>query len=117
MSFPKSCACGRSHTKSEWPRLALVGVQRDFDERPRLELRNCPCSSTIAVELPESCEEFTHDGVPYVALGTVPVPGDVEGVMLAKLYELGHNIKRVVDPEVDDPVFDAAVRALAGARS
>ena len=102
-AFPKSCACGRSHSKSEWPRLPLVGVQRDVDDVPRLELRNCTCESTIAVEI-------CHDGTPYLAIGTVPVPGNVEGVTLAKLYAL-------VDTDVDDPLFDAAVRALAGVRS
>lgn len=110
--FPKSCACGRSHSKSEWPRLQLVGVQKGIDDLPRLELRNCSCESTIAVEI---CEGFTHDGMPYLALGTVPVPGEVEGVTLAKLYTFDRDA-REVDTDVDDPLFDAAVRALAGVR-
>jgi hypothetical protein len=48
MSGPivKSCACGRTFTAHTWKLLAKVGHHRDFVEK--LELRNCPCGSTIA---------------------------------------------------------------------
>lgn len=47
------CACGRTYTHAEWSLLDLVGYQaepEDEDDRP-LELRNCPCGSTRAVEV------------------------------------------------------------------
>jgi hypothetical protein len=49
MSGPivKSCACGRTFTAHTWKLLAKVGHHRDFVEK--LELRNCPCGSTIAM--------------------------------------------------------------------
>lgn len=48
MGDVKKCGCGREHTKEDWKQLPLVGVmQEDF-----LELRNCPCGSTIALPLP-----------------------------------------------------------------
>lgn len=45
-SFPKRCACGRTHDAEAWDRLDFVGVMLD-----ELVLRNCQCSSTIAVRL------------------------------------------------------------------
>lgn len=51
--FPKSCGCGRSHTAEQWAALPLApkgGVYR-VDGRPELELRNCACHSTLAVDV------------------------------------------------------------------
>lgn len=48
-SFPKSCACGRQHSASEWARLPYCGEHDDGEIV--LELRNCACGSTIAVEV------------------------------------------------------------------
>lgn len=49
----KRCRCGRTFTKAQWEELPYVGVQPTYDERgSMLELRNCPCGSTIAVEMP-----------------------------------------------------------------
>lgn len=54
----KHCACGNVHDAARWAKLPLVGVQPgieadDFgDAVPPIELRNCPCGSTLAIELP-----------------------------------------------------------------
>jgi len=45
----KHCACGLSFDPTEWAALDYVGVSAD--EVQRLELRNCPCGSTLAVDL------------------------------------------------------------------
>ena len=50
--FPKRCSCGRAHTSEEWLKLPLVGLQR-FPWGEVLELRNCVCGSTRAVEVQE----------------------------------------------------------------
>lgn len=46
----KQCRCGAAFTHSEWDRLPFIGHQPDF-EGGLLELRNCPCHSTIAVRV------------------------------------------------------------------
>ncbi|MDB4946208.1 MAG: hypothetical protein JWP97_5742 [Labilithrix sp.] len=43
------CGCGRSHDRDEWQGLRLVGLQED-GEGGELELRNCQCGSTLAIE-------------------------------------------------------------------
>lgn len=55
-SWPKRCGCGREICEGEWSDLPLVGyvdVPED-EEGPaeRIELRNCSCTSTIAIEVP-----------------------------------------------------------------
>ncbi len=54
--WPKRCACGREHFVGEWSGLPLVGylVTPEDEKGPleRLELRNCPCGSTISIEVP-----------------------------------------------------------------
>ena len=45
----KTCSCGRHHDAAAWRGLPFVGVQAMGGER--VELRNCQCRSTIAVEL------------------------------------------------------------------
>lgn len=47
----KACACGADHTLAEWLRLPVVGRQC-WPGEPVLEMRNCACGSTLAVELP-----------------------------------------------------------------
>ena len=47
----KPCACGLAYTNAEWERLELVGFQDD-GEGGALELRNCRCRSTMAIEHP-----------------------------------------------------------------
>ncbi len=43
----KTCGCGRMHTRAAWRALPFKGTQ--CDEVDHLELRDCPCGSTIAV--------------------------------------------------------------------
>jgi hypothetical protein len=56
----KDCGCGRTFDEATWAELPVVGTMDGFpaegDEPaiPPIELRNCPCGSTIAVELEES---------------------------------------------------------------
>lgn len=47
----KACGCGRAFNVHEWRELRLVGYQDDGDGG-ELELRDCPCASTIAIEIP-----------------------------------------------------------------
>lgn len=47
---PKACGCGARHDGTGWAGLPLVGWNDDGVEV--LELRNCPCGSTLAVEVP-----------------------------------------------------------------
>jgi hypothetical protein len=49
------CGCGKSYTKSQWQSLAEPAnnrpmVSSDETGTYSLELRNCPCGSTIGVE-------------------------------------------------------------------
>ena len=53
-----TCSCGREFTEHAWNLLPYVGVMRDDVER--LELRNCPCGSTRALEIPMSDRESPH---------------------------------------------------------
>lgn len=48
--WPKQCGCGASYYAGEWTSLPFVGYQSDGDDG-RLELRNCSCKSTLAVEI------------------------------------------------------------------
>ena len=49
----KHCACGRVLDEAAWRELRLVGgMDPEDDERPEyiLELRNCICGTTLAIE-------------------------------------------------------------------
>ncbi len=50
---PKRCGCGRTHDAAAWARLPLVGRQHTpadaYGPAETIELRNCPCKSTIAI--------------------------------------------------------------------
>lgn len=46
-NWPKRCGCGRTFDTIAWSDLPLLGNQ--VDDSRVLELRNCPCGSTIAV--------------------------------------------------------------------
>lgn len=59
--WPIACGCGRAWYAGEWTALSLVGYQDDGDGG-RLELRNCTCSSTLAVEV-------ERDGLPWTLAG------------------------------------------------
>jgi len=45
----KVCGCGRTFSAHEWSLLHCLGSM--VDEEGTIELRNCPCGSTIAVEI------------------------------------------------------------------
>ena len=53
----KRCSCCEvSYTKAQWERLPLVGHQpipagEHYEPPFTLELRNCPCGTTLAVNL------------------------------------------------------------------
>ena len=47
--WPKACRCGASWSGEEWKTLVLVGYA-DGGEDGELELRNCVCGSTLAVQ-------------------------------------------------------------------
>ena len=49
MPWPKTCSCGCSYTEGEWAMLVCIG--RMVDSVDDIELRNCTCGSTIAVEI------------------------------------------------------------------
>lgn len=60
MSYLVECGCGKGYTRDEFDQLEYVGLMHipagDFEgdewEEYELELRNCPCGSTISVEHP-----------------------------------------------------------------
>jgi hypothetical protein len=45
----KECGCGRQYSRETWSTLRLVGRQGDDDGA--IELRDCVCRSTIAVDV------------------------------------------------------------------
>jgi hypothetical protein len=49
LQWPKACRCGRSWSRDEWATLVFVGYT-DGGEDGELELRNCVCGSTVAVQ-------------------------------------------------------------------
>ena len=50
VAWPKACGCGARYSREEWEALRTLGVQRDRDGNPEIELRNCAaCGSTLAV--------------------------------------------------------------------
>ncbi|GAC1561122.1 MAG: hypothetical protein NVS3B10_19080 [Polyangiales bacterium] len=49
----KRCSCcGAEFTVAGWLALALVGLQRDDEPHPTLELRACSCRSTLSIPTP-----------------------------------------------------------------
>jgi hypothetical protein len=49
----KLCLCCASeYDTAQWLMLPLVGTQHGDEQLPSLELRNCKCGSTLAVQLP-----------------------------------------------------------------
>lgn len=47
----KRCSCGAAYSAETWAMLHFVGLQDDGDGG-ELELRDCRCASTLAIELP-----------------------------------------------------------------
>jgi hypothetical protein len=64
--IPFTCGCGAKYpTPAAWEALPLVGYlcQPEDNTGPEehLELRNCPCGSTKAVEVVHpNCKEIVH---------------------------------------------------------
>ena len=56
-AFPKRCTvCGASYDAAAWLALPFVGVQMTYADDgvtivPSCELRNCPCRTTLGVEV------------------------------------------------------------------
>lgn len=54
IDIPKTCGCGRVHDAAGWAALDLAGSGlMDDGEGGFLELRNCACGSTLAIEAPK----------------------------------------------------------------
>jgi hypothetical protein len=47
----KRCSCGKQYTLERWNALPLLGVQKDENEVPRYQARNCSCTSTIYLDI------------------------------------------------------------------
>jgi hypothetical protein len=61
----KTCgSCGALYREDEWKLLPFVGNQ-DGGEGYVVELRNCPCGSTIGIEFPPS-DPFRSVTLPIV---------------------------------------------------
>ncbi|MBV9311531.1 MAG: hypothetical protein JOZ73_11900 [Solirubrobacterales bacterium] len=56
----KKCSCGRAHSRAEWFGLEYLGPM-ELDEEHDVELRNCPCGSTIALPVDRSSSEILYD--------------------------------------------------------
>lgn len=53
-NFPKICTCcKKSYSEREWNRLpaARGGLRMDIGDGTALELRNCACTGTMAIEI------------------------------------------------------------------
>ncbi len=58
----KQCMCGAVYTPGEWPSLKNPRLWRLESEW--LELRDCPCGSTLATEVPSRTTGECWDGEP-----------------------------------------------------
>ena len=47
-----TCSCGTAYTGRTWAKLRWVGKQPQGPDDPPIELRNCPCGSSIGAEVP-----------------------------------------------------------------
>ncbi len=60
----KVCGCGRIYTAAAWAALDVVGTMPSEEPTFDLDMRNCPCGSTIAIQVPASkdkCERHIGD--------------------------------------------------------
>lgn len=49
----KRCSCcGHDHDAESWGSLEYLGIMDPEDGEPAIEMRNCTCGSTLAIELP-----------------------------------------------------------------
>lgn len=66
----KRCRCGRAYTQAEWEKLSYIGIQSSGDDETELELRDCHCESTLAIERPKKkARENPVDGAALVCMG------------------------------------------------
>lgn len=49
-TWPKRCGCGVVHWSTSWETLKLVGTA-SYEPGELLELRNCGCGSTLAIQI------------------------------------------------------------------
>jgi hypothetical protein len=56
VGWPKRCACGAVYSREKWMELPLVG-RLNAAENDHLEIRNCVCGSSLAVEI----DDVDHD--------------------------------------------------------
>jgi hypothetical protein len=111
--FPKKCSCGRSHTRAEWDALPLCGVM-ELIPGERLEMRNCPCRSTIAVDSGElESEEVMDikDSSPDIGVPSTRFDRDRH---LAALGHTSERLQSVID--LDTVGVRLAIAALKTAR-
>ncbi len=53
----KRCrCCGRVHDQESWERLRYVGIMDDIAGGGRIELRDCVCTTTLAIEVTDEHE-------------------------------------------------------------
>jgi CheY-like chemotaxis protein len=60
----KRCSCGREHTRAQWAALARCGRMHLVRRHAVLELRNCDCGSTLALQI-ETPEDNGDDSSPF----------------------------------------------------
>lgn len=59
-SWPKVCGCGRRHSAAGWAGLVRVGEHENVDG-DLLELRNCPCGSTLSIMQAPAARDEAND--------------------------------------------------------
>lgn len=75
----KVCKCGRKFTADDWLDLACGGLMGGINDYTLLELRHCPCKSTLALNIPFDCAGVA---------GTAPSMGDtVFAELKARFYK------------------------------
>ena len=57
--WSKPCSCGREYNWSEWNHLDYVGIQNDGVST--IELRNCCCRTTLAIEVLEQEQQQLNE--------------------------------------------------------
>ncbi|HLK36054.1 MAG TPA: hypothetical protein VKU41_04830 [Polyangiaceae bacterium] len=89
----KVCSCGRPFDHAQWMKLPFAGVLDGDGEK--LDLRNCSCHSTIALELPESVSVCTGCGR-WLGAGEPKVCGETSGVLCDPCAETTGVVVRIV---------------------
>lgn len=73
MAIIVKCACGREYDRASWKTLPYVGVQvipeDDTGPEERYEQRNCPCGSTISVDVNDLDASSNVDALLWAMLG------------------------------------------------